>query len=92
MDRLDSDLAALAMAPAPLALQRLEAALHLAVMVEPPPLGWPLRGALAGTALAMGLALGLRTHLAAPQPQPLPIALITGSSALLPSTLLASRP
>lgn len=92
MDRLDSDLAALAAVPAPPALHRLEAALHLAVLVDQPPLGWPLRGALAGTALAMGLALGLGIPTATPAPKPLPIALITGGSALLPSTLLASRP
>jgi hypothetical protein len=92
MDRLDSDLAALATVPAPPAMHRLEGALHLHLMAEPPPLGWPLRGALAGMAMAMGLALGLHPGAPTRPAEPLHLALITDSSALLPSTLLASRP
>lgn len=89
MDPLDQDLARLATAPVPPALAGLETALWAGLGRPDPGLAWPVRGALAAACLAMGLAMGGTSSLAA-GPATAPVDAFSGRSALLPSTLLLS--
>jgi hypothetical protein len=89
MDPLDQDIARLAGAPLPPALAVMETAVWARLAQPEPGLGWPMRGALAATCLAMGLAMGIETS-PATAASSVPIDAFSGRSALLPSTLLLS--